>query len=76
MARFKPDIEALEGALRPSAQRKVRELRVLHARGYRPQTLHLHEADFHAIFHDLSGSGYDVARGVVFKGIPVKPYAA
>lgn len=76
MARFKPDVDAHEMALRGSMRNKLRELRALHARGYRPQTLHLHAADYYAIFHDLRGAGFDVARGVVFKGIPVKPVDA
>lgn len=28
------------------------------------------------MIHALRGSGFDVARGVVLDGIPVKPYAA
>lgn len=71
MARHKPDIDRHKKALRQSLRAKLAELRLLHARGYRPQTLHLHAPDVSALVEDLRGAGFDVARGVVFRGIPV-----
>ena len=71
MARHKPDIDQHEKALRPSLQTKLRQVRALHNSGYRPQVLHLHAADVCEIIADLGGAGFDVARGVVFRGIPV-----
>lgn len=75
MARRKPDIDDHERALRPALAVKLREVRRLHDRGYRPVTLWLDRGDVCAIFADLGGAGFDVARGVVFRGIPVLPYA-
>ena len=76
MARHKPDVDHHEKALRPSLRAKLEELRGIHARGYRPATLHLHAADVSAFVEDLRGSGFDVARGFVFRGIPVAPVDA
>lgn len=76
MARRKPDITEHMKALRWPLAVKVEGLRLIHARGYRPQTLHLHAADYDAIIGDLRGAGFDVARGVVFRGIPVKTFDA
>lgn len=75
MARRKPDIDRHEQELRPALAVKLREVRGLHDRGYRPETLWLNRGDMCAIIADMGGAGFDVARGVVFRGIPVLPYA-
>lgn len=76
MARSKPDIDKHEKALRESLRKKLYELRKIYAGGYSPCVLHLHADDVRRTMEDLKGAGFDVARGVVFKGIPVKAYRA
>lgn len=75
MARYKPDLDLHDRTLRPALSGLVRELRALHNGGFRPITLWLRPGDMCAIVEGLGGSGFDVARGVVFRGIPLKAYA-
>lgn len=71
MASARPDIDAHEVALRPAMREKLRKIRALHDAGYRPQTLWLCGVDLCKILADLGGAGFDVARGVVFRGIRI-----
>lgn len=75
MARPAVDVDEHERALRPSSAAKLRQLRAIHNGGYRPQTLHLHARDFAEIMQDLRGSGFDVRRGVRFRGIPLAAFS-
>lgn len=72
MARHKPDIDLHEKALRPQLQEKLRVVRGLHNKGWRPGAVWLTRSDMCMLFADLGGSGFDVERGIVFRGIPVR----
>lgn len=71
MGRNKPDIDLHEKVLRPCLKKKLIQIRAMHNGGYRPETLWLEGVDMCGLLADMGGAGLDVARGVVFRGIPV-----
>lgn len=76
MARHKPDIGKHYRALPKSALIARGAFRFQRAQAGAPETFWMRPAHYADMIHALRGSGFDVARGVVLDGIPVKPYAA
>lgn len=76
MARPKPDIGAMERALPRAALAARGAFRFQRAQAGTPETFWMRPAHYAEMIQALRGSGFDVARGVVLDGVPVKPYAA
>lgn len=76
MAREKPDIGKIGRALPRSALAARNAFFVQRAQAGTPGSFWMRAEHYAEMIHALRGSGFDVARGVVLDGIPVKPYAA
>lgn len=76
MARHKPDIGKISRALPRAALAAKHAFRAQRAQAGTPGSFWMRPEHYAEMIHALRGSGFDVARGVVLDGVPVKPYAS
>lgn len=76
MARHKPDIGKHSRSLPKSALIARDAFRRQRAAAGAPGAFWMRPVHYAEMMGALRGAGFDVARGVVLDGIPVKPYAA
>lgn len=76
MERHKPDIGTLSKALPRQARAARDAFRNQRAVAGTPVAFWMRPVHYAEMIGALRGAGFDVARGVVLDGVPVKPYAS
>lgn len=76
MARRKPDIDNHRKALPKKTHSAMEAMRRQRAVAGAPSAFYMTQDVYWETLWALSRSGFDVARGFVFGGVPVKPYAS
>lgn len=76
MARHKPDIGTMGKALPRQALAAREAFRKQRATAGTPGSFWMRPVHYAEMLNALRGAGFDVARGVVLDGVPVKPYAS